>query len=170
MKYLIVGSGGILGALCRYWIGGLFVIPSGGFPFGTFVINLTGSFVLGLFLTLIIEKFKIRDEWRLFFATGFVGAYTTFSSFTNEVANLMRQNHLAMALLYSASSLIGGLICVTAGFIVAREFAFKRLKPSQTETAKLRAKEVADKQREESLNVGTTGDLPEEERGELKQD
>lgn len=170
IKYLIVGTGGVLGALSRYWLGGLFKIPAGGFPIGTFIINLTGSFVLGLFLTLIIESFKVRDEWRLFFATGFVGAYTTFSSFTNEVANLLRQGDLAVALLYSVGSLVGGLVCVIAGFALAREIAFRRVIPQKLEAARLQEQEVLDKQRDQHLGVGKTGILPAEERSELEPD
>jgi fluoride exporter len=127
-KYLIVGSGGALGALARYSIGNLFKIGAGGFPAGTFLINLTGSFVLGLFLTLITERYTLPVEWRLFFATGFVGAYTTFSSFTNEVLNLFRQGYVATGLLYSAISLLGGMFCVWLGMVVAHWWSSRAVK------------------------------------------
>src|SRR4051812_12401477 len=97
-KYFVVGSGGALGALARYSLGNLFKIGTGGFPSGTFIINLTGSFILGFFLTLISERYILRAEWRLFFATGFVGAYTTFSSFTNEVLTLFRQGYFLVGI------------------------------------------------------------------------
>lgn len=115
-----MGSGGALGAIARYELGGLFKIGTDGFPWGTFVINLSGSFVLGLFLTLITEKFVVKPEWRLFFATGFVGAYTTFSSFANEILALYRQGFILTGLLYSCASLAGGLLCVWLGLTVAR--------------------------------------------------
>ncbi|MEI6045591.1 MAG: fluoride efflux transporter CrcB [Chloroflexota bacterium] len=130
-RYLIIGSGGTLGALARYGLGNFFKIGVGGFPEGTFIINLTGSFILGLFLTLITEHFVIPTEWRLFFATGFVGAYTTFSSFTNEVLTLYRQGYVATGLLYSITSLVGGTLFVWLGLIVAHQIIF--LRTNQTE-------------------------------------
>ena len=113
---LIVGCGGILGALSRYWVGNLFQVKNGDFPLGTLIINLTGSFVLGLFLTFITERHIVL---RLFFATGFLGAYTTFSSFTNETLTLFRQGYLATGLIYSLISLLGGMLCVYLGFRLA---------------------------------------------------
>ena len=132
-KYLIVGFGGVLGALTRYWFGGVFKIPAGGFPFGTFIINLTGRFVLGFFLTLITERFVVRVEWRLFFATGFLGAYTTFSSFTNEVLTLFRQKFILVGILYSVLSLVGGMFCVWLGLILARYIILRRSPHSRVE-------------------------------------
>ncbi len=120
LKYLIVGGGGSLGAVARYWVGGYFKTESGGFPLATFLINLTGSLVLAFFLTLILEKFRVADEWRWFFATGFLGAYTTFSSFTLEVINLFRGGNFAMGLLYSGASLVGGIMCAGLGWWLAR--------------------------------------------------
>lgn len=169
-RYLIVGSGGALGALARYWLGGLFKIGTGGFPIGTFLINLTGSFVLGLFLTLITERFLVRAEWRLFFATGFVGAYTTFSSFTNEVLTLFRQGFWIIGLLYSLGSLLLGLFCVWLGYETARKLAFGTLARTTREL------KIQGEREEESLKrakVGgnsKTGSLPTEERSELDQD
>jgi CrcB protein len=121
-----VGSGGFLGALARYYLGGLFKIPAGGFPLGTFIINLTGSFVLGLFITLLTTRLSIRTEWRLFFATGFIGAYTTFSSFSNEVWTLYKDGYIAIGVLYSVASLVGGMLCVGAGVILAHRLPFKK--------------------------------------------
>lgn len=119
-KYLIVGSGGVLGAVARYEVGNLFRIETGGFPYSTFVINLSGSFILGLFLTLITERYIVRTGWRLFFATGFLGAYTTFSSFTNEILTLYRQGDIAIGITYSIVSLLGGLLFVWLGLRLAR--------------------------------------------------
>ncbi len=122
--YLIVGSGGILGALVRYWTGSLFKIETGGFPTGTLLINLLGSFILGLFLTLLAERLAgLRPEWRLFFATGFVGAFTTFSTFSNETLALFRGGFWLTGLLYSVASLVGGMLAVWLGFQLARRFS-----------------------------------------------
>ncbi len=123
-NYLIVGGGGALGAILRYWLGGLFKIGPGEFPLGTFLINLSGSFGLGLFLTLTTERWKVGPGWRLFGATGFIGAYTTFSSFSNEVLTLYRQGFWTVGVAYSVGSLLGGLACVWLGFALARLIAF----------------------------------------------
>lgn len=120
--HLLVGGGGFLGAVSRYELGNLFKIPPDGFPFNTFIINLSGSFVLGFVLTLIVGR-TIRptiNNWRLFLATGFIGAYTTFSSFAYEILTLYRQGNIAMGLLYSFASLSVGLLCVWLGARLAR--------------------------------------------------
>ncbi len=121
---LLVGGGGFLGAISRYELGSLFKIPPEGFPFGTFVINLSGSFVLGFVLTLIVGRTitPAINNWRLLLATGFIGAYTTFSSFTYEILMLYRQGNIAMGLVYSLASLSGGLLCVWLGVKLARQF------------------------------------------------
>lgn len=161
-RYLIVGLGGFLGAVARYELGGLFRVGNGDFPAGTFVINLTGSFTLGLFLTLISEKFEVPVEWRLFFATGFVGAYTTFSSFTSETITLFRQGFWAVGLLYSAASLVGGMVCVRLGFGLARRIAFGSFQLGQAESARIK--------RQEQTDTPNTGSLPVEEHDELDLD
>lgn len=89
-KYLIIGLGGGLGACARYALGSWATQKYGpGFPIGTLLINVSGSFVLGLFLALTAERFLIDDRWRLFFAIGFLGAYTTFSTYTYESVQLL---------------------------------------------------------------------------------
>jgi CrcB protein len=131
--YLIVGAGGALGALARYWIGGLFKIEAGGFPLNTLLINLTGSFILGFFLTLIIERYPVATEWRLFFATGFIGAYTTFSSFTNEVLTLLREGYVLTGFTYAFLSLFLGMVCISLGLVLARLVAFGRIRHTKIE-------------------------------------
>lgn len=169
-KYLVVAAGGFLGAVARYWLGGLFKIPAGGFPLGTFIINLSGSFILGCFLTLITEKYTVADEWRLFFATGFVGAYTTFSSFANEVLPLYRQNHLLVGLLYSFASLAGGFLCVWLGLIVARLAVFGRIALTIRQDQTLEQREEESLERSKLAGANRTGPLPEEEKTELEFD
>lgn len=169
-KYLIVGLGGALGALARYGLGNLIKSPAGGFPTATFVINLTGSFGLGFFLTLISERFVVPAEWRLFFATGFVGAYTTFSSFSNEVLTLFRQNEALLAILYSGLSLLFGLMCVWLGFVMARMVIFRRIRLQPKEKAGQKQREQESKARQEAAKTGPTGLLPLEEHTELDPD
>lgn len=127
---LLVGSGGFLGAICRYELGVLFKIPPDGFPLGTFIINLSGSLVLGFVLTLMVGKTRTPaiNNWRLFFATGFIGAYTTFSSFSYEILTLYRGGNIAMGLLYSLASLLGGMLCVWSGVRLAGQLKAKSIR------------------------------------------
>ncbi len=118
---LIVGLGGFLGANARYLIGGWAAERFGvAFPYGTFLINLSGSFFIGLFLTLVTERFVVHPSARLFFAIGFLGAYTTFSTFTFETLALLQSR----AYLFAAANLLGsmllGLVAVTLGVVVGR--------------------------------------------------
>jgi CrcB protein len=88
-NYLLVGLGGFIGANIRYIVGNLVGRMLGiGFPYGTFIINITGSFILGLFSTLAL-RLGWWDGWRLIVAVGFVGAYTTFSTFEYETLRLL---------------------------------------------------------------------------------
>src|SRR5262245_59817825 len=89
VKYLVVGIGGFIGANVRFIVGQWAAQKWGtAFPYGTFLINITGSFILGLFATLTL-KFLWDDTWRLLIAIGFVGAYTTFSTFEYETLELI---------------------------------------------------------------------------------
>jgi CrcB protein len=118
---LAVGIGGIVGANLRWqvgeWAADRWATP---FPWGTLVINLTGSFVLGLYLTLVTERFAGRPLTRLFFATGLLGAYTTFSTFAYETVRLLQYGHLVTAAAYVGASLVFGLAASIAGIAVAR--------------------------------------------------
>ncbi len=89
-KYLIIGLGGFLGANVRYLVGGWAAEKWGAsFPFGTLLINVSGSFVLGVFLAVATGRLALDPRWRLFFAVGFLGAYTTFSTYTYETMQLV---------------------------------------------------------------------------------
>lgn len=89
-KFLIISAGAIFGANTRYWIGDWAAQKFGAsFPYGTLIINFSGSFLLGLFMTLATERLMLDPRWRLFIAIGFLGAYTTFSTYTFESYNLL---------------------------------------------------------------------------------
>ena len=120
LPILAVSLGGILGANTRYLVS-LYVAERLGtaFPYGTLLINVSGSLAIGFFLTLAFERFSVDPLWRLFFATGFLGAYTTFSSYTFEAAQLIRAGAYGLALLYLFGSVLAGMIGVFAGIVVA---------------------------------------------------
>jgi fluoride exporter len=117
---LWVGAGGFLGVNARYLLGGWNATRYGTlFPLGTFVINITGSFRLGFFLTLAQERLIISPNARLFFAVGFVGAYTTFSTFEYESMLLLQDRELVLALFNVLDSVLSGGVAVLGGIILA---------------------------------------------------
>lgn len=119
--FLLISLGAIFGANLRYWVAGWAAGRFGAtFPYGTLIINLSGSFVIGLFMTLATERFLIDPRWRLVVAIGFLGGYTTFSSYTYESMNLLLKGETWLGLLnLLGSSLFGGL-AVAAGIFLAR--------------------------------------------------
>jgi CrcB protein len=89
-KFLLISAGAMLGANARYWIGDWVAQKWGaGFPIGTLIINLSGSLLIGFFMTLATERLMLDSRWRLLFAVGFLGAYTTFSTYTYESFTLI---------------------------------------------------------------------------------
>ncbi len=124
LPYLAISAGAALGANLRYLVG-LWVAAGwgGSLPLGTLLINLTGSFVIGCFLTALGRRFSEPPFVRLFFATGFLGAYTTFSSFSAETVALLEGGQAPVAALYVGLSLAGGYGAAWAGGWLARRFA-----------------------------------------------
>ena len=121
MQYLVMSLGGILGANARYLLGTWIAQRYGtSFPYGTLVINVSGSFVIGLFLTLIAERFVLHPNWRLFFAVGFLGAYTTFSTFSYESVVLLQNGAWRLGLVNMVGSVVLGPIAVVIGMAVAQ--------------------------------------------------
>lgn len=120
-RFLLISLGAVLGANARYWLGGWAAEKFGvAFPYGTLIINLTGSFVLGLFITLITDRFLIDPNWRLLIAIGFLGSYTTFSTYTYESVNLILNGQTWMGLLNLFGSSILGALAAIAGIALAR--------------------------------------------------
>ncbi len=121
VNVLIVGIGGFLGAAARYglslWIGGRW---GRSFPLGTFVINITGSFLIGLLMTLMTERFTENPQWRLMLVVGFLGAYTTFSTFEYETGALLKDGEWLYAGMNVILSVVLGFIGLKAGEIIAK--------------------------------------------------
>jgi CrcB protein len=121
--YLVVAVGGALGACLRYFIGGsIFARTQTPFPLATFVINVSGSFLIGFFLTLTTERMNISPHLRLAIAVGFVGAYTTFSTFEYETIRLIEEGRFIYAVLNVVLSVVVGFVAVWGGIALARKF------------------------------------------------
>ena len=115
-----IALGAAFGAPARYGVAQVIRANANAFPWATFWTNVSGSLVLGLFLTLILERFPPSRYLRPFVATGFIGAYTTYSTFAVETDLLVKNGHAAVGLAYALASLGAGLGAVWAGMWVAR--------------------------------------------------
>ena len=121
---LLIGMAGALGAVSRYGVG-LWAQKQWGshFAFGTLVVNVIGCLVLGVILELDSQTDWINTPVRLFFAVGFLGAFTTFSTFGFETLKYMQQGSHHLAVLNIASNLVLGLLAIWLGWILARIIA-----------------------------------------------
>lgn len=120
-KYFLIGVGGFLGANARYLIGVWADTQYGGsFPAGTFLINVTGSFLLALFMVIATERVPISPEWRFLIGVGFFGAYTTFSTFSVETWRLVDDGAWLLGLGNALGSVLLGFAGAWLGTILAR--------------------------------------------------
>jgi len=121
VNYLIIGVGGFIGAIMRYilgvWIGQKW---GKSFPLGTFVINVSGSFLIGLIMTLLTEKLMVNPQWRLLLVVGFLGAYTTFSTFEYETGNLLKDGEWMFAAMNVVLSVFLGFAALKIGEVIAK--------------------------------------------------
>ena len=119
MEYLVKGIGGFLGANARYLVAGWAAKRLGViFPYGTFLINISGSFILGFFMAFLRDRDFIQDNYRLFFAVGFLGAYTTFSTYMYESLRLLQDGNIFLGLVNILGSVVVGLLGVFLGFVL----------------------------------------------------
>ena len=120
-EVLVIFLGGGIGSVCRY-LAGLSITRQleTPFPAGTFAVNLTGCFLIGLFYSLANRHAWLSPEWRLFLITGICGGYTTFSSFSFESISLLRNGNTLYFFLYVSLSVVLGLAATLIGAAVAR--------------------------------------------------
>ena len=124
MAFFIVFLGGGLGAALRHGINlGVARLLGGGFPYATFFINVTGSFVMGLMAAWFAFKGGAPQHWRLFLTTGVLGGYTTFSTFSLDAALLYERDQFGLMALYVIGSVALGLVGLFAGLAIVRSMA-----------------------------------------------
>jgi len=123
LNYLVIGIGGFAGAISRYIVG-LWVGERWGrsFPLGTLAVNISGCFLIGLLMTLFLEKSMASPQWRSFLVVGFLGAYTTFSAFEYETGGLVKDGELLFAALNVILSVAAGFAALKLGEVLARGF------------------------------------------------
>lgn len=123
MQWLAIALGGALGSVLRFAaVGYLTPLLAYRFPLGTFVVNLLGSLLIGMAYVLLVEKTTLPVEWRLFFMTGVLGGFTTFSAFSLEILQLWQEGHVLNALVYAGGSVILGLLFAFLGMALAQKF------------------------------------------------
>lgn len=124
---LLVGVGGFIGANLRHLlgdaIGGRYNTGSSGFPWGTLAANLSGAFLIGLISEWLLLRHNAPDSWRLFLVVGVLGGYTTFSSYTQEIVNLLRDDKLPRAMVYLLVSNVAGITLCLLGLLLAKRLA-----------------------------------------------
>ena len=119
-KYFLIAFGGALGSIARYWVGSTISSRVGTrFPYGTFVINMTACIIIGFALTYLGKRADLNPMWRFLIPIGFVGAYSTFSTYEWETLSTLRSGALLLSALYAVGSLILGLAAVGAGSLLA---------------------------------------------------
>ena len=117
----LLAAGGAAGAVARHLLSGWLARPGReSIPWGTLAVNLSGCLLLGALLTALDRRLPDDRAWRLLLAVGFLGAFTTFSTFAWEVHDLLRDGSTARALAYAGGSVVLGLAAVAAGIAIAR--------------------------------------------------
>ena len=121
MNLVIIALGGALGAVSRFLVGNAVSKSIGSaLPYGTFVINVVGCFAMGLLMIIIVDRELLPAAWRLFLCVGFLGGFTTFSSFGYEALMLLTEGRLFAALVYVGGSVLLGLVAAGAGVLCDR--------------------------------------------------
>jgi CrcB protein len=118
---LIIGAGGFIGSIARYLVQqGISKIIPVIFPYGTLVVNISGCFLIGVFYVLAEKGNVLSAEWRVFLTTGFCGGFTTFSTFSYEAFNLVREDQFVSLSLYISMSVIFGVAATYLAIILTR--------------------------------------------------
>lgn len=122
-KLILIGLAGAFGALARYGLGGLVQRLTGAtFPWGTFVVNIIGAFLFGLIWSLVEQRLVVSVETRVIILSGFLGAFTTFSSFMFETSSLIGEAQWGLAMLNVGGQIVLGLAAMFLGLAAGRMY------------------------------------------------
>ena len=123
MNVVVVFVGGGIGAVARYLLqGAVYALTGTGFPYGTLVVNVLGSLVIGILMALFEERFLVQPALRLFLAIGILGGFTTFSSFSYETYTLLREGSIGAGVLNAGVSLVACLGATWIGAVLGKLF------------------------------------------------
>ena len=120
LSCLMVGIGGFIGSVCRYLIGLLPIETNSGFPVKTLIINIAGSFCIGLITALAVKNKGLNEQIVLMLKVGVCGGFTTFSTFAYESTDLMKSGHVAVALIYVCTSIVLSVLAVFAAQMLVK--------------------------------------------------
>ena len=123
MKALIfIAAGGAVGAVLRYGVSvSVYSVVGRGFPYGTLVVNVSGSLLMGVLSVLMLERFDVGPEWRAAVLIGVLGSFTTFSTFSIETLNLLEQGYMLRAMANIVLSVLVCLLAVWFGVLIGRQ-------------------------------------------------
>ncbi|WP_415900975.1 fluoride efflux transporter CrcB [Neptuniibacter sp. QD48_11] len=122
LNLIAIAIGGAAGALGRYWVSSLLNNAEHRIPYGTLTCNVVGSFLMGVLFVLILEKSKLSPEMRPLLMVGFMGAFTTFSTFSLETVAMLQQGHMMSAAIYILLSVLLCLVAMYGGLWFTRLF------------------------------------------------
>lgn len=120
LHYLLVATGGALGAMARYWVYNAGPFPGQKSAISTVVVNVAGSLVIGAMYVLVSERALLPEEWRSFVSIGLLGAFTTYSTYSLDALQLLQQGMVGTALLYLLGTMLVCLLAAWAGVQLAR--------------------------------------------------
>ncbi len=120
LHYLLVAVGGALGAMARYWVYNAGPFPGQKSVLATVLINVVGSLLIGVMYVLVTERAQLSPEWRSLVSVGFLGAFTTYSTYSLDALQLLQQGAVANALLYLLGTMLVCLLAVYAGVLLTR--------------------------------------------------
>lgn len=120
LQYLLVAGGGALGAMARHWVYNARPLPGQTSVLATFLINVAGSLLIGVMYVLVTEKGHLSPEWRSLVSVGFLGAFTTYSTYSLDALQLLQQGAWGTALLYLIGTMLVCLLAVYAGVQLTR--------------------------------------------------
>ena len=123
MQYFAIAIGGAAGSVLRFWVSSnVYTLLGRGFPWGTLAVNVVGSLLIGVLTVLLLDRVDLTPAWRAGLLIGFLGAFTTFSTFSIETLDLVEQGEHVRAILNALASVIGCVAAAWFGVLIGRQW------------------------------------------------